>query len=281
MTKTENYYLPAVMLVFLCLTVFLFCSKTNNTVGDDNNIGPVMGDSLIANHYATSDFDLIPSNYRILIADSLKIFYGHTSHGSQIMTGLDMIEAENSNYAQPTIHEISDDLGHNGDTSWVPLTRTWLNANTDYNVVVWSWCGGCSDNTTAGINAYLAALNRLEADYPNVIFIYMTGHLDGTGESGDLHLHNEQIRKYCRDNNKWLFDFADIESWDPDGNYYLDENADDACNYDGGNWAVEWQNSHSDGEDWYSCGSAHSEPLNANMKAFAVWWLFSQIAAQI
>ena len=37
-------------------------------------------------------------------------------------------------------------------------------------------------------------MNQLENEYPNMRFIYMTGHLDGTGSSGNLHQRNEQIR---------------------------------------------------------------------------------------
>ena len=51
----------------------------------------------------------------------------------------------------------------------------------------------------------------------------MTGHLDGTGPSGNLYARNDQIRDYCVANGKVLFDFADIESWDPGGVYYPDE----------------------------------------------------------
>jgi hypothetical protein len=32
------------------------------------------------------------------------------------------------------------------------------------------------------------------------------------------------------------------------------------------------------GVDWYDCSSAHSEPLNANMKAYAAWWLWARLA---
>lgn len=49
------------------------------------------------------------------------------------------------------------------------------------DVVVWSWCGGVSGNTVAGIDAYLGAMAALEADYPDLTFVYMTGHLDGGG----------------------------------------------------------------------------------------------------
>jgi hypothetical protein len=82
---------------------------------------------------------------------------------------------------------------------------------------------------------------------------------------------------------KVLYDFADIESYDPDGTFY--EFPHDNCNYyesvSGpilGNWAIEWQDSHTEGVDWYSCTSAHSQPLNANRKAYAAWWLWARLA---
>jgi hypothetical protein len=113
----------------------------------------------------------------------------------------------------------------------------------------------------------------------------MTGHLDGTGLTGNLHIRNEQIRNYCRTNKKFLFDFADIESYNPDGVYFGDKNPNDNCDYDSNkdgtldaNWAVAWQNSHTLGTDWYNCSSAHSQPLNANRKAYAAWHLWARIA---
>ena len=111
----------------------------------------------------------------------------------------------------------------------------------------------------------------------------MTGHLDGTGVESNLNKRNEQIRNYCKTNNKILYDFADIESYDPDGNYFLDKGANDNCDYDtdgngsrDGNWAIEWQNAHPG--EWYNCSSAHSQPLNANRKAYAAWWLWAKLA---
>jgi hypothetical protein len=131
-------------------------------------------------------------------------------------------------------------------------------------------------------------MNQLEIDYPDVTFVYMTGHANGTGETGNVHIRNQQIRDYCMANNKVLYDFYDIECYDPDGNYFGDNFVTDACAYDsngdgnpnndGANWAIEWQDSHVAGVDWYSCSSAHSEPLNANRKAYAAWWLWARIA---
>jgi len=128
-------------------------------------------------------------------------------------------------------------------------------------------------------------MEGLENDYPDVKFVYMTGHLDGTGLTGNLHLRNEQIRNFCTNNNKVLYDFAEIESYNPDGANFGNKKANDACDYDSNgdgtldsNWAVEWQNSHTPGIDWYNCSSAHSQPLNANQKAYAAWWLWARLA---
>jgi hypothetical protein len=129
-------------------------------------------------------------------------------------------------------------------------------------------------------------MNGLENDYPGVVFVYMTGHLDGTGEEGNLNLRNEQIRSFCTDNGKCLYDFADIESYDPDGAYYLNLGADDACGYDSdgngsrdSNWAIEWQTANPG--MWYECDSAHSQPLNANLKAYAAWHLWARIGGWV
>jgi hypothetical protein len=156
---------------------------------------------------------------------------------------------------------------------------------SDINVVLWSWGDGVSNNTADGIDEYLNEMNKLESEYANIKFIYMTGHLDGTGETGNLHIRNEQIRKYCRDNNKIVYDFADIESYDPDGIYYLDKMADDSCYYDSDgngsldrNWALDWQNIHTENVDWFNCSPAHTQALNGNLKGYAAWWLWARLA---
>ena len=178
-------------------------------------------------------------------------------------------------------------MSHNGSTIWAKDTRTYLNdsQNSDINVMVWSWCGGASDNTKGGIQKYLDEMNKLENEYPNVHFVYMTGHLDGSSLNGNLHIRNEQIRNYCKNNNKILFDFADIETYDPDNTYFGDKKPNDNNDYDtdnngsrDGNWAVEWQNSHAKNTDWYDCFCAHSKALNCNLKAYAAWWLWATLA---
>jgi hypothetical protein len=262
-------------------------------------------DAIIADH-ATTDITVIPQSAIEAAKTNLHIAYGHTSHGSQITTGMtglvDFANNSGLGLALPTdifawnnggsdgaldLHDyaMGGDVGYY--PQWVNNTRTYLNdpAHADVNVIMWSWCGQASGYTEQQmIDQYLAPMTQLEADYPDVIFVYMTGHADGSGETGNLHLRNQQIRDYCTANNKVLFDFYDIECYDPDGNYYGDKRVTDACDYDSDgdgsrdrNWAVDWQNSHTQGLDWYNCSSAHSQPLNANRKAYAAWWLWARL----
>ncbi len=221
--------------------------------------------AIIADHAGVAEFDLIPLSVIESIQTTYNFYYGHTSHGSQIMTGLDLLYAEDPLYSEPPFTEYGDDLGHNGDVSWVQPTRDYLDAHPDCNVVMWSWCGGCSDNTEAGINTYLDAMDQLETDYSDVLFIYMTGHLDGTGIGGNLYARNNQIRAYCSLYDKVLFDFADIESWDPDGNYYPDET--DACG-----WCSVWCSSN----PCATCSCAHSHCFNCYQKGKGFWWMMAR-----
>ncbi|MHA1745596.1 MAG: hypothetical protein ACTSWW_06325 [Promethearchaeota archaeon] len=264
---------------------------------------------IIADHTTISWImqDLISDEDVNQTKDTLHIAYGHTSHGSQITTGMlglpafkegnggaenlyDWNEGGTNDALDLDDYFVSGDLGGAGDTAWAVSTRNYLDnpIYSDVNVVMWSWCGGVSENTEDGINIYLSAMDSLENDYPNVYFIYMTGHADGTGVTGNLHIRNQQIREYCVTNYKILFDFYDIECHNPDGDYFGDKAVTDNCDYDDdgdgsreSNWATEWQDSHTENEDWYDCEPAHSQALNGNVKAFAAWWLFVSISKTI
>jgi hypothetical protein len=221
------------------------------------------------------------------------VVYAHTSHGSQIVAGMDNLKGNPGSLywwdaagsaSGLSLHDHDGDwgdLGENGNLAWRDITAAELAASeSDRNLVMWSWCGGVSGNTAGGISAYLQAMNQLEQQFPHVRFVYMTGHLDGTGTGGNLNQRNNQIRQYCRANNKVLFDFADIESYDPSGAEYLSRGADDGCSYDGGsrNWAEEWCAAHSGSALCRDCDCAHSMPLNCNLKGRAFWWMLARLA---
>lgn len=279
------------ILCFASLVILLTgCSKSDEPLPEEQSPS-----GFIIDHSSTR-LSSIPVSWVSEAKAKLHIAFSHSSHGSQItdgMTGLIVFSGSAFNWNNGgsggalDLHDyaIPGDLGAPDRTSWASGTRTYLTSNPDVNVIMWSWCGQVSTATEADINNYLSLMSLLENDFKNVKFVYMTGHLDGTGLTGNLHIRNEQIRNYCKSNNKILFDFADIETYNPDDVYFGSKKPNDACDYDSdgngstdSNWATEWQNSHTIGVDWYNCTAAHSQPLNANRKAYAAWWLWARLA---
>lgn len=276
--RALEYTLTSLMVCALAACAPSIPPNQGSDTLDTNTDGTLNGDTtaIIADHLAAAAFDAIPASAVDTIGSSYRIWYGHTSHGSQILTGMQMISVADSRYAYNagggtlSIQDQDDvDLGQEGNLDWVGTTRDILDdPSQTFNVIMWSWCGGVSDSSEADIAAYLNAMNQLEADYPGVVFVYMTGHLDGTGPSDNLYARNNQIRAYCRTNSKVLFDFADIESYDPDGTYYPDGS--DACE-----WCTTWCAAH-------TCAScedcAHSHCFNCYQKGKAFWWMMARLA---
>jgi len=288
-------YLVHLLIITMSLLISASCesdSKPNTarTHPLDSNLSAIVVD------HTCRSIDTIPQAAIEQAKSTLHIAYGHTSHGSQLvdgMTGLiafkgDLYSWNNGGTGgaldlrdQPFSGAL--DLGNPDFSAWAAATRTYLNAHPDVNVIIWSWCGEVSNASEDDIIIYLSLMTKLESDFPGVKFVYMTGHLDGTGLTGNLHIRNEQIRAYCRAQKKILYDFADIESYNPDGVSYGAWRPNDNCDYDAngdmtwdGNWAIEWQNANPG--KWYSCTAAHSQPLNGNLKAYAAWWLWARLA---
>ncbi len=228
----KNYILLPVLLI-LSLSG---CEKSGKNEPDEKSAY-----DMIIDHTCTK-LSTIPEEWVSNAKTDLHIAYGHTSHGSQLTEGMTgLVSFKGNTYSWNNggtggaldLHDyaMSGDLGNPDRTSWAARTRTYLAANPDVNVIIWSWCGQVSSATEADITTYLNLMSTLETEFPAVKFVYMTGHLDGTGLTGNLHLRNEQIRKYCKDNKRILYDFEDIESYNPDGVYFGDKKPNDACQY--------------------------------------------------
>ena len=275
--------------------------------------GAVTGQAIIIDHTST-DITAIPQMWIEEAKRQLHIAYGHTSHGSQLTTGMAAL-VDFANTGGLGLSLPKNIFAYNwggtdgaldlrepfpGDAGyypqWVDATRAYLGlldpvtgrgtTHPEMNVIIWSWCGQASSYTEQQmLDQYLLPMTQLENDYPNITFVYMTGHAVGSDEGGNLHQRNEQIREYCIENDKVLYDFYDIELHDPGGAYYGDKAVTDGCDYDSDgdgsrdrNWAIDWQNAHTVGADWYACNCAHSQPLNCNRKAYAAWWLWARLA---
>jgi len=250
---------------------------------------PTWASSLIVDHTCT-DLTRIP-DYWLEQAKQLTLHYAHTSHGGQIISGLYALKEQNSKYdvavcesaQSPCLPDAPGALhiydGNPPETYIQPddywstpsgIDRTKAVADTVlFGFSMWSWCGQQSQNSVETVQQYLQTLDDFETWYPTMRFIHMTGHTDGG--SATLQRNNDLVRQYVADNNKVLFDFADIEKYDPDGNYY--PNASDACV-----WCEDWCASHPSDCEVLPGSCAHSHPLMCKVKAQAFWWMMARLA---
>jgi hypothetical protein len=298
--------------------------------------GIAQADYQILVDHTCTNLSRIPDTAISQAKSNLHIAYQHTSHGSQLITGMNALE---SYPVFGNIYEFSDDgssgldlddygilgavedlsqgdyIDGNEVTPWVTSTRNLLDnpSNSHVNVIMWSWCSidghdaqRYVDNMEILINEYGQGGSKVSPTRPAVQFVFMTGHAEGQGEDltpGSVHYNNELIRNHCRENNRVLFDFADIEAYNP-GNpglqnpgyqYFWDMDMHDNLDYTGGNWATEWISLYPDSEaaklttgegvDGYEgCSDcAHSSmPSSANLncvlKGSAAWWLWARLA---
>ena len=268
-------------------------SQSNAQTGVLSNwkaVGQGTNQAIIIDHTST-DLRKIPA-YWIEQAKALSIHYAHTSHGSQLMAYLSNLETLDSRYDFSILtagstppSSLTCDAGalciYDGNPPETYITpedywqtetgmdRTRAVADTGlFGFSMWSWCGQASSYSTAQIQDYLDALTLLETEYPGMRFILMTGHTDG-GENPILIDNNNLIRQYAWDHGMVLYDFADIESYDPNGIYY--PNTTDACS-----WCSDWCDAHpEDCQDLPSC--AHSHGFNCKLKGYAFWWMMARL----
>jgi PKD repeat protein len=251
---------------------------------------------LVVDHNAVHDFDDIPVLW-LDAAKQLTLHYAHTSHGSQIISGIQAMKAANPDYGvavresgteglppqeDPPVLRIYDG---NPPATYITPDLYWDSVNGmnatrgvaatgHYNFSMWSWCGQQSGNDTNTVNRYLTNLNQLESEFPAMRFILMTGHTDGSNtptEPGTLKYNNALVRNYALSNDKVLFDFADIESWDPAGNNY--PTTTDACD-----WCADWCTANPADCQNLTGSCAHTHPFNCKLKAKAFWYMMARLA---
>lgn len=283
-------YVRAIFMVVLVL-VFAFHCDTGAQSQENGDDDPEGGDSssrtsaIIVDHNCT-DVSKIPGQWLEEVKAKFPVHYAHTSHGGQIVTGLQRMStasaarrmmAVNGTYTflyaycqvpdgsglrmmdgQPTSYcetYITPELYWEGSDA-LDITRQVLN-NHQVTVSLWSWCSQLDYYSQSEVQKYLDNITRLEEEFPDVIFVYMTGNAQS--QENNRYQRNNQIREYCRNNNKVLFDFADLDCW------YNSEQ------YTEGGIPMEHPHYHGD-------EAGHTTFASCLNKGRAFWWLMARLA---
>ncbi|TFG32808.1 hypothetical protein EU527_09255 [Candidatus Thorarchaeota archaeon] len=252
----------------------------------DSTILSSWSGGLIIDHNCI-DMAAIPSEWIDSAQENIKIHYAHTSHGSQITEGLTRLESANSSFdvsigyltlptdvealcildGNPPHDYITPDLYWQG-TSARALTQNTLNNNPTLTISLWSWCCQLYDYTDAETQQYLNAMASLESANPDITFIYMTCNAQSDDSSGyNRWLRNEQIRQYCINNDKVLFDFADLDCWS-NGEHSTYE-------YLVGAETLQIPIEH---EDFNGDEAGHTTYSSCEQKGRAFWWMMAMLA---
>ncbi len=242
--------------------------------------------SFIIDHTNT-DLSKIPIEYIDAVKRDLWWSYLRLSHGYQLISGMEMIEDNNPEYNV----EINNDFSCNstdrlcGYTYYYPNYSFWkdggidvvrdlLNNHPQINVFAFAWCSHLDSYSEDDVNLYLTSMNTLEQEYPNITFVYMTGTADATSSTGSAgynrYLRNEQIREYCKNNDKILFDFADLDAWWFNSTSEQWEHS--TYEYNGVDVPIE----HPQWAINTTC--SHTSPASCENKGKASWWLMARIA---
>ncbi len=262
-----------------------------------------------------TELSVIPDQWITSAKENLHISYNHTSHGSQLITGMNSLRAFplfNNKYnwidssqgnsqalslddrGIPGVADLSQgDADSDGDgiDNWAEDTYNFLNNPDNYhvNVIMWSWCniaGHDIDRYIRSTEWLIAQFSERGSTYTDnvmttppsphprasthpVKFVFMTAHANGGGEGDSSDTANNKIRAHVQAYDRILFDFSDIENYDPDdtnnipdssvnSHYYLDKRLNDALYYDNtppynsgsrdANWASEYLSIHDNEE---------------------------------
>ena len=278
-----------VMLLAVILTIVLLSTTTlasqGSPVSEDSTLASWPG-GLVIDHTCI-DLDIIPSEWIDSAQDNIRVHYAHTSHGGQITEGLSRIESENSTFdcsigdqvlptdagtlcildGNPPESYITPELYWQGASARA-ITQNTINNNPTLSVSLWSWCTQLYDYSEAQAQEYLGNMSLLESANPDITFIYMTCNAQSTSDSGyNRWLRNEQIRQYCQDNDKILFDFADLDCWS-DGVH-------STYDFVVGEETLKIPVEH---PDFNGDEAAHTTYTSCEQKGKGFWWLMAMLA---
>lgn len=231
----------------------------------------------IVNHTSIVDFPPDSMIDSIQLHDT--IYFCSRSHGTQIKAGMDSLARMDAKYAVPEWHAVWGQPVAFWQGTGAEDTRTYLDAHPGVTVAMFVWCRELAADlwTEANVIEYFDSLEMLEDEYPNITWVYSTGNSQWYGGSvsemtnrWDRHL---QIRSYCQTNDKWLFDFGNMDAYYWTGSAWTDSS------YDYGNGTYdtvemlhhEYDNVASEDDP------QHTTWMNGLNKGRAMWQLLAMI----
>lgn len=237
---------------------------------------------LVIDHTCT-DLSQLPYAWIDSVQANCRMHYCHTSHGSQLSIGAQTISDTSAVYGfaddwcelptQPGAFCVHDGQVDNDyitpDLYWqtsggMNTTRQVLTANPSLNYGMWGWCTQLDYYDSLQVAEYLDSMAALEAEFPGVTFVYMTGNAQDSSEGGwNRHQRNEQIRAHCQSADRVLFDFADLDCWHDGGQHLVSA----------GGHVFPAEHPHYNGDE-----AAHTTVESCVNKGRAWWWLMARLA---
>ncbi len=285
-------------IIFFLNISFLFLTTCGNDSSIENSNTSDSEGYILIDHSCT-DLSKIPDEW-LAEAKKFAVHYAHTSHGSQIISGLSALEGVDSKYAFDSFSAVSSAptgldcnsgelciFDGNPPETYIEPEDYWASPDGRtrtgnvldsglFDFSLWSWCGQASYYAEGEIENYLNYMAQLENDNPGMRFILMTGHTDGGGST--LAYNNNLIRQFAADNGMVLFDFADIETYTPLGEGPYSNNSEGTCQ-----WCPDFCTNNPSYCTDLPGSCAHSESpseaaLFCTLKANAFWWMMARLA---
>ncbi|MBD3286727.1 T9SS type A sorting domain-containing protein [candidate division WOR-3 bacterium] len=243
----------------------------------------ILGARILIDHTCT-DASRIP----LSVLDSVRqldILFYHRFIGDSIMVGFEDLYGENpSRYDIDIAYEMNigwfsgnSGIGHKSFGGYYPDVKS---ANFDElmreqhftdavdiaffkfsvrDFICKDWWGDIpADTIWHGF--YKPTMDALEHDFPDVTFVWWTAPLSDRWGNDEKEIFNSLVRDYCADNQRILFDIADIESHDTLGQPVHDVEGFEAM-FPG-----------------YGDDGILPNDYGQKLIASAMWWLFAQIA---
>ena len=272
-------------LLLIVLAFYAFISESQNVKHKSEAYSSSY--PIIANHLCIKHFDSIPMNY-VNEAAKITLMFRHASVGTTINNGLNCLQGtRNSPFICTTYPDYKYDRRNwvfepRGNSGWYGKIRDFVKETANqidtYEMFSFKYCyleglDGLAEPCGSTFNPTLVKkawdslrlnMEMLEQNYPDKIFIWWTIPLTQSGQFCTDTL-NSLIRKYVKDNNKILFDLADIEAWDTNG-FHHDSNGNEIafkgyC-----------------GEQTPGAQACHPNWTGSVMIAKAFWWMMASIA---